>query len=1136
MSDRVSVWLESLGLDHYRDVFQQNAITWDVLSELTDEDLTSLGVLLGHRKKLLRAIAHLLQDSEGNHAAAQAVPAVEPFTLPSSSRGQAERRQLTIMFCDLVGSTALARRVDPEDLHQILRRFLDTCGQAIGQFHGYIAKYMGDGLLAYFGYPHAREHDAERAIHAGLVVLDLVKALPRDGQQEDNLAVRIGIATGHVLVGELIGEHTARERSVFGETPNLAARLQSMAGPNQLIVDATTRRLVGNEFECVDCGAVALKGFDRPVQSWQVVGRNVSVSRFESYRADRRAHFIGRESEIALLLSRWCEAVEGEGQVVLLSGEAGIGKSKLVRHLCELVREESHDTVQLQCSPHHANTVLYPVIHALRRAMGVIGEDSPINQLQTLQTFADTYGVSDQTTIAVLADLLSIPGGDEHSSLTISPDRRKELTLEALGQLLQNMADRCPTLCIVEDAHWIDPTTMEFLTRVMARIQRMRGLLLITARPDFTPKWSELNHVMFLTLGRLSRRQSAELLVSTTGGKVLPLEVEQAILAKTEGVPLYVEELTDSVIKSGLLIEETHGYRLKAPLKDLPVPDSLHALLIERIDRLGLAKEIAQIGAALGREFSYELLREVVDVAEGELQNALSVLAVSGLIVQEEEIPLARYVFRHALIQDAAYGILTKASRHTLHIRIAQAIENTFAERTADEPELLAHHYEQAESMGLAIKYWFLAAQRDVARSAHIEALYHLDKALELLGCVPQDSERDALELDLLVARGPVIISLKGYASDETEHNYHRVKELSQGSNNPEYYFFAMWGLWLFHLVRGPLVTAGDLADNLFSWAQYHRNQEFLIRAHTAQGTTCSFLGRLAEAKTHLVTAKAVLSSVGYTREKHRPLVLPYIAEPGIAARVMTARTLLISGEVDHVEALVQEALGMARKLEHPFTLAFALATVPWVYSILRDPRRTLSLAEESITLSKKYSFEVPLAYATFFHGWAIDEMGKDHGLGSILDGLSALRAAKACLNNTHMLALLAEVYLRKQRIDEGLGALEEALALVHSQGEACWHAELLRMKGELFLAQSGQLASAAEQCFVEAREIAQAQHATMLELRATVSLARLLRKQNKLDLAKRTLSLIRSRFGGQCANPDVMAAQALLDQLAVAS
>lgn len=1123
MTDRVSAWLESLGLDRYREAFEHSDITWDLLPELTDEDLTALGMLLGHRKKLRRAIAQLVQHRDGDPTTAQASPVDHPVPPPSSSRAQAERRQLTVMFCDLVGSTALANRLDPEDVQPIIRQFLDACSDAISRGHGYIAKYMGDGLLAYFGYPHAHEHDAERAIHAGLAVLELVKTLPRDGRQDQELAVRIGIATGHVLVGELIGTEIAQERSVFGETPNLAARLQSLAAPNQLIIDATTRLLVGNEFEFADCGAVALKGFDLPVQAWQVVGRNVSVSRFESYRSGRQTHFIGRESEIALLLTRWREAVEGEGRVVLLSGEAGIGKSKLVWRLGEQLREERHYIITLQCSPHHTKTALYPVLNHLRRVIGITGEDRPATQWQKLETFAATSGLHDPITVTLLGDLLSIPGGDQRSPVMLSPDKRKELMLEALLHLLQSRAMQCPTLCIVEDVHWIDPTSMDLLTRAIGAIQRMPALLVITARPDFNSTWSESNQVMVLTLSRLSRRQSVELLVSTAGGKALPLEVEQMILAKTEGVPLYVEELTDSVIKSRLLIEEPHAFRLKAPLKDFTIPDSLQALLTERIDRLGLAKEIAQIGAALGREFGYELLRELVDVAERELEDGLQALCASGLMVQEGEIPLAKYVFRHALIQDAAYSILPKAARRTLHLRIAQSLETKFAERTAREPELLAHHYEQAGLISPAIKYWFLAAQRDATRSVHIEALHHFDQALHLLAHVPQDSARNALELDLLIVRGRTLISLRGGGADEIECNYRRAKELSQENPDSVRHFFATWGLWIFHLVRGQLATAGVLAEDLLALSQLQQKQDLLVRAHSSMGWTSFFFGRFDEAKSHLLTTVSL-------HDSHK---ISFTQDAGVSARTILARTQWILGKVDQVESLVQEAVGMARELGHPFTLAFTLTAASEVHVTLRDAYHALRFAEEAIAVSTKYSFEGPLAWATSFQGWAMFEMGNEaEGLTRLLKGIAAAREAKAGIDETHTLALLADVYLRKQQIDEGLGVIEEALALVHSRGEAYWHVELIRLKGELLLAQSGYLLAATEQCFLGAIQIAQAQQATMLELRAATSLAKLLKKQNKLDLARRTLSSVYSRFGQHGANPDLTDACVLLESL----
>ncbi|MGE3978430.1 MAG: adenylate/guanylate cyclase domain-containing protein, partial [Nitrospira sp.] len=726
MNDPVAAWLESLGLDRYRELFEQNAITWDVLPELNDGDLASMGVLLGHRKQLLRAMAQLsqrgAQTGEGNTATTLASTTAKDTTPSSSGRDQAERRQLTIMFCDLVGSTALASQLDPEDLQTAIRRFLDTCRQAISRFNGYIAKYMGDGLLVYFGYPHAYEHDAERAVHAGLAVLDLVKALPREypDQQAFEIAARIGIATGHVIVGELMGEETAKERSVFGETPNLAARLQGLAAPNQLVVDSTTKGLVGGEFEFADRGAYSLKGFETPVHVWQVLSIKPSASRFESYRAGRLVPFIGRAHETALLLDRWHEAVEGEGQVVLLCGEAGIGKSRLVRFLRDRLAEGRYDAIQLQCSPHHTNTALYPVMTYLRQAAGLISEDSASTQLHKLEALVADNGLNDRMTVALLADLLSIRGDERYQLLNLSPDKRKDMTLEALVQYLQRPADRFPILMIVEDAHWLDPTTQDLMARIIDRIRLMRVLLLVTFRPDFRPVWAEYSHVTFLTLSRLPRRQSAELIATMTGGKVLPQEVQQAILAKTDGVPLYIEELTNSLLQTALLAEGTDSFTLNTPLKEMAIPDSLQALFMERVDRLGSVKEIVQIGAAIGREFTYELLQATVNVTDDQLNSALDVFVASGLIIQEGERSLSRYRFKHMLVQEAAYNTLPKKSRRLLHARIAKTVEEKFPERAQLEPELLAYHYEQAGLIGQAVDYWRLAARRDAARSANV--------------------------------------------------------------------------------------------------------------------------------------------------------------------------------------------------------------------------------------------------------------------------------------------------------------------------------------------------------------------------------------------------------------------------------
>ncbi len=1128
MNDPVAAWLQSLDLDRYRELFEQNAITWDVLPELNDGDLTSMGIVLGHRKQLLRAIAHLSQRGESD-TTTPAVPAVKETTSSSSSRDQAERRQLTVMFCDLVGSTALACRLDPEDLQASIRRFLDTCSEAISRFNGYIAKYMGDGLLVYFGYPHAHEHDAERAIHAGLAVLELVKALPQEChlEQKFEIATRIGIATGPVIVGELMGQDTAKERSVFGETPNLAARLQALAAPNQLIVDSATKRLIGGEFELADQRTVSLKGFETPVQVWQVLGSKLSASRFESYRSGRLTQFIGREHETALLLGRWREAVEGEGQVVLLCGETGIGKSRIARNLRDRLAEERYQTIQFQCSPYHVNTALYPVINHLRQASALTGEDSATTQLQKLDRLALDNGIGDQTTVSLLADMLSIRTDVQHPPLNVSPEKRKQMTLDVLVQYVQKSADRCPTLFVVEDAHWIDPTTMDLLTRAIDRIQSMRVLLIITFRPEFKPVWADYSHVTFLTLSRLPRRHSAELLAAMTGGKAFPPEVERAILAKTDGVPLYLEELAQSLLESGLLTEENNSFSLKAPLKDVSIPDSLQGLLMERIDRLGPTKEIVQVGAAIGREFSYELLRGVVEVTESRLQNALQLFVESGLILQENEIPTAKFQFRHMLLQEAAYSTLPKKSRRALHARIAKTVEEKFPERAQLEPELLAYHFEQAGSIHPAITYWRLAARRDAARSANVEALNHFNSALTLLKDLPAGTERDALELDLLIARGAPMVTVKGYASQENERNYLRARELSRENSESDHHFLAVWGLWVFHLVRGPLDQARVLAEELLSLAPHLHNPDLLIRVHESVGSTYFFLGRFDEAKEHLLAAKSL-----YDPGRHRSHTLPYTQDPGITARIILARTLWILGEVDQVEALLQEAVGMARELEHPFTLAFTLTTVAWTYSTLRDADKTLNLTEEAIALSTKYSFEVPLAWATSFQGWAMVERGNEEGIGRLVDGLAATRAARASLNNTYTLALLADVYLRKQQIEEGLTVIKEAQELAMIQGERCWQAELFRLNGELLLGQSDQSMSEAEQCFTEALRIARDQHATMLELRAAISMARLLKNLNRSDAAKNLLQAVRSRITQRAADPELIEAETILMEL----
>ncbi|MGH8643903.1 MAG: adenylate/guanylate cyclase domain-containing protein [Gammaproteobacteria bacterium] len=1124
-NDRVSAWLDDLGLGVYRDSFQQNAIDWEVLPELNEGDLEALGVLLGHRKKLLRAIAQLSQSevvSKGS-ASISAVLEREPL---HPERDQAERRPLTVMFCDLVDSTRLSRHLDPEDLQDVVRRFFNACSFAIGRFDGYIARYMGDGMKVYFGYPHAHENDSERAVHSGLAILEAVKELNQNNPHQGfAIAARIGIATGQVVIGEILGQEIAKERPAFGETPNLAARLQALAKPNQLIIDQATKRLAGNEFEFTDHGTCSLKGFDTPVQAWQVLSIRLSASRFEAHRSSQLVNFVGRKYEASLLLGRWREASSGEGQVLLLHGEAGIGKSRITQILCERIADERHHIIQYQCSPYHTNTALYPAINHLRQALGT--KDRSNAKLNELDLMVVESGAENQETASLIADLLSIGGDERYPPLNVSSEKRKEMTMEALMRLLQSLADRCPVLFIVEDAHWIDPTTRDLLTRIIDRIQKMRVLLLITIRPEFNSIWQEHGHVTSLTLSRLPRRHCTELVTAITGGKALPPEVQQSILAKTDGVPLYIEELTKNVLESGLLVEQAHSYTVKDTIKEMSIPESLHASLMERVDRLGLVKEIVQTGAAIGREFTYDLLRATVEATDSQLRNALDLFVASGLISQGGEIPAAKYLFKHALVQEAAYSTLLKKPRQLLHARIAKTLESGFAERVKMEPELLAYHYEQAALPGPAVDYWHRAARSAAERSANMEALNHFHKALQLLKDLPQGLERNTLELGLLIARGAPLLFVKGYASDEMEQNYSRAKHLSQDISDPVHQFRAIWGLWVFRLVKGQLVEARGLAESLLALANREQSSDLLVEAHRNLGTTYFWLGRFDEAKAHLLTAKAL-----YDRNQHRSHALLYGQDPGITARIYLARTLWVLGEVEQAETLALEAIGMARELDHPFTLAFTLAFLSWAYSTFRNANRTLELTDEAIAVSTRYSFELGLAWATASQGWALAENGQAEGVDRLISGLSATRATGASVNNTATLALLAELYLRKKHFSEGLAAIEDAQKIALTQGELFWQAELFRLKGELLLGQSDRSLNEAEQCFRNALEIARNQNAKMLELRAATSLAKLWKKLNQLDDAKSILNPVYTSFTEGFGSPDLIEAKTVLERL----
>jgi len=680
----IAEWLASIGLGEYAQRFGENAIDLSVLRDLTEQDLKDLGVLLGHRRKMLRAIAELRGD---------AFPTPQTGAKPLPRDG-AERRQLTVMFCDLVGSSALSARLDPEDLRAVIGAYHACIAEVIARNEGVIARYMGDGVLAYFGYPQAHEDDAEQATRAGLALVDAVANLKTDIGTE--LQVRIGIATGVVVVGDLTGEGAAKEQSVIGETPNLAARLQTFAKPGTVLISESTHRLTDGHFESRNLGPVSLKGWVEPIPAWQVLRTSGVESRFEAQHKTRLTPLIGRDEEIELLLRRWQRCTHGEGCVVVLTGEPGIGKSHIALALEERLQAEPHITVRHFCSAHHTNSALHPFIRQLERVARFERSDSPAEKFAKLETLLVRSGADAHQVVPPLANLLSLPPNDRYSVPELSPQKRKEMTLAALLAQLNVLTARQPVYVIFEDVHWADPTSLELLTVTLERIPRLRVLLLITARREFKPPWPGHAHVTMVDLKRLSRRDGAALIERVTAGKRLPEEVRDQILARTDGVPLFVEELTKTVLETGLLQERDDHYVLNRPLPSMAIPTTLHASLMARLDRLAPVREVAQIGAVVGREFSYELLSTVAGLPKERLEEALAQLVRSELIFCRGEAPEAVYTFKHALVRDAAYSGLLKSRRAALHATIADAFEQRFPEIVEAQPETLAHHLTKA--------------------------------------------------------------------------------------------------------------------------------------------------------------------------------------------------------------------------------------------------------------------------------------------------------------------------------------------------------------------------------------------------------------------------------------------------------
>src|SRR5262252_3893587 len=773
-------------------------------------------------------------------------PAPDPMRAPRAAgpaTPEAERRQMTVLVCRLVGVAERAEPLDPEELLEVARDYQTLCAEAVHRFDGHIAQDQGDRLVVYFGYPQAHEDDARRAVHTGLSLVEGMAEINRllTRARGVRLAVRVGIHTGVVVVGALSQDE--RAPLALGDTPTIAAQVQGLAAPDMVVVSPTTLRLVERYFESRALGAYILEDAAEPLAISQILQESSILSQREIIVTQGLTPLVGREQEMGLLRERWARVKDGLGQVVFVSGEAGMGKSRLAQGLKEHLTGEAYTCIEYRAWSYYQQSAFYPVIEHMQRLLQLRKDDTPEEALHKLEAALGPYGFALEEVVPLFAALLLLPLAERYAPLTLTPERQKQKTFEALLTWLLREAERQPVCLIMEDLHWVDPSTLEWLSLLIDQIPTARVLMLLLFRPDFRPPWAVRSYLTHLALGRLSLQQTEGMIGHVVGGKRLPAEVVQKLVATTDGVPLFVEELTKMVVELGLVKEREERYELTGPLLPLAIPTTLHDSLMARLDRLAAVKGLAQLGATLGREFSYELLHAVSPWDEVTVQRGLQQLVEAEFLYQQGLPPQATYLFKHALIQDAAYQSLLRSTRQQHHQRIAQVLETQFPELCTTQPELLAYHYTEAGFTAQALPYWQRAGEQASARSAHVEAVHHLTKGLEVLKTLPDTPERTQQELSLQTALGLPLLATKGMAAPEVEHTYARARALCQQLGETPQLFSVLWGLWWFYEVRGEVQTARELAEQLFSLAQRSPDPALLLQAHRAMGQTLFWLG-----------------------------------------------------------------------------------------------------------------------------------------------------------------------------------------------------------------------------------------------------------------------------------------------------
>ncbi len=1040
---------------------------------------------------------------------------------------EGERRQLTVMFCDLVGSTALSEQLDPEDLHELVSAYQQAIRQVVQRYEGYVAQYLGDGILAYFGYPAAHEDDAVRGVKAGLDILADISALkPRIAVQ-----VRIGMHTGPVVIGS-IGEGLRTEQLAMGRTPNIAARVQGAAQPHTLAISGATHRLVQSLFDCEELPTQTLKGITEPIRLYEVKQQGHARSRFDVLLELGVTPMQGRQRELKALQRRWLRARAGEGQAVMLSGEAGIGKSRVIQALSQRASEDGAARLVFRCSPFHVNSPLYPVVEQLGRAVQVGPEEPPGARLNRLRQWLDSVGLEDDGHLSLFAALLSIPLPAGFAEPVLSRGERKARTLQALASWLLNRATGQPALVIFEDLQWADPSTLEMLSIGKGRLKDSATLVALTCRLDFVPPWPTDGPCVKLPLTRLSP-QDIQRVATQIAGKPLPADVLEQLVSKTDGVPLYVQEMTKDLLESNLLRDTPTRFELTGALPHMAVPISLQDALASRLDRLGHSRHLAETASVLGRDFNLDLIRALTDGDDQTLAADLQRLCDAGILVCQPGEHDTAYIFRHALMQDAAYNSLLTRRRQKTHARVADLLTTEWPQKADLHPELVAHHYTEAGLVPQAIGFWQRAGLRAVENSANKEAIQHLSKALALVKTLPDGPERDRQELTLLLALGVPHAVTSSWASPEVRSASERAFELCEALGESSQLFPVMYGVWSNRQVQAEYAAARVISQQLLALARRGEDDGFQLQAHRACGIIGLHTGEFAEALGHCEAGWSL-----YDAERHRSHVAMYWLDPGVGCLCYGAWALMSLGRPDQALARVNQAVELARAGGHAFSLAYSLHFCAVVHQTRREPELTRERAQALVALAREQGFPLLAAWGTLMLGCALVEEGHAHeGCVLIREGERAIRSGGARTSRSGALAVLVAAYERAGDTDQGLAVVAEALDFVAQTEEHFYEAELHRLRGELMLHRAvghgwTDMHDEAQRCFEKSLSIAQRQRAATWALRAATSLARLQATRGELMKARDALGAALSGYTEGLATRDLQEAHALLQSL----